>query len=131
MRNPYGELFGVRPGNCGEFLDGDPVPVVEAALVDDVRGVMADLGDDVVGGEVVGGGFQVGEREFREGRENVATVGGTSAVSGGEVVLSREKRGLATAHFIVLSRNLGSFGTTISHREGRLWREEGVYILSI
>lgn len=102
-------MFGVRPGNCGEFLDGDPVPVVEAPLVDDVRGVTADLRDDVVGGEVVGGGFQVGEREFREGRENVATVGGTSAVSGGAVVLSREKRGLATAHFIVVSRNFRIF----------------------
>lgn len=77
------------------------MPVVEVALVDDIRGFFGDVGDDVVGGEVVGGGFQVGEREFRECRENV---GGTSAVSAVAVVLpverSFQKGRLATAHLL-------------------------------
>lgn len=41
---------------------------MEPALVDNVRGLLATLGDYVVGAEVVGGGFEVGEGEFREGR---------------------------------------------------------------
>lgn len=68
-----GELFGVRPGQFGKFLDGDPptviiVLVLEAALVDDIGGLLAALGDDEVGAEIVGGGFQVGQRELRESR---------------------------------------------------------------
>lgn len=69
----YGELLGVRPGQFGKFLDGDPptviiVLVLEAALVDDIGGLLAALRDDEVGAEVVGGGFQVGQRELRESR---------------------------------------------------------------
>ncbi|KAK9998908.1 hypothetical protein SO802_018511 [Lithocarpus litseifolius] len=48
----------------GEFLDGDSaalVVVLEAAFVDDIGGFLADLGDDVVGAEVVGSGFEVGD----------------------------------------------------------------------
>ena len=41
---------------------------MEPALVDNVRGLLATLGDYVVGAEVVGGGFEVGEGEFRERR---------------------------------------------------------------
>lgn len=67
----YGELLGVGPGQLSEFLDGDPSTIVlalETALVDDIGGFLSAFGDDEVGAEVVGGGFQVGERELRENR---------------------------------------------------------------
>ena len=60
----YGELLGVRPSLVGEFLDGNPatlVMVLEAAFVDDIRGFLTALGDDVVRAEVVGGNSKVEE----------------------------------------------------------------------
>lgn len=52
-----GKLLRVRPGQFGEFLDGDPTAVLEAALVDDIGGSLAAFGDDVVRAEVVCGRF--------------------------------------------------------------------------
>lgn len=73
-----GELLGVRPSLFGEFLDGDPaamVVVLEAAFVDDIRGFLAALGDDVLGAEVVCGGSQVSERELGEARCDSSSTG--------------------------------------------------------
>lgn len=63
-------MLRVRPGQFGEFLDGDPAAVLKAALVDDIRGSLAAFGDDVVGAEVVGGRFEVRQRELQEGRDS-------------------------------------------------------------
>lgn len=76
----YGELFGVRPGQFAKFLDGDPAAVVvilEAALVDDIGGFLAALGDDELGAEVVRRRFQLRQRELRESRrrDGVVSVG--------------------------------------------------------
>lgn len=62
-------MLGIRPGELGEFLNGDPsaiVLVLKAALVNDIGGFLATLGDDELGAEVVSGRFQVRERELRE-----------------------------------------------------------------
>lgn len=75
-------MLRVRPGQFGKFLDGDPtrtILVLEAALVDDIGGFVAALGDDEVGAEVIGGVFQVGQRELREsqyGSGGLGSVGG-------------------------------------------------------
>ena len=77
MRELYGELLGVRPGELGEFLDGDPaaeVVVLEAALVDHIGGLLAALGDDEVGAEVVRRRFQLRKRELRESRPRYGVV---------------------------------------------------------
>lgn len=49
----YGELLWIRPSELSEFLDGDPATIVlvlalEAALVNDIGGPLAALGDYVV-----------------------------------------------------------------------------------
>lgn len=71
MRSNYDELLGVGPSELGELFNSDPaalVVVLEAALVDDIGSLLAALGDDVVGAEVVGGSPQVGQRELRKSR---------------------------------------------------------------
>lgn len=98
MRSNYDELLGVGPGELGELFNGDPaamVVVLEAALVYHIGGLLAALGDDVVGTEVVGGGLQVGQRKLRESQHAPGPrgdcCGGFGAVrhgcSGGDVVV--------------------------------------------
>ena len=70
-------MFGVGPGRFGEFLDGNPPPILEAALVDDVWGFLAALRDDEVGAEVVRGRLKVGERELGENRDATVAYGGS------------------------------------------------------
>lgn len=68
-KGKYSELLRIGPSLLGELLDGDPAPVVlvlEATLVDDVGGLLAALGHDEIGAEVVGGGPQVGQGELRD-----------------------------------------------------------------
>lgn len=48
------ELLGIRPGLPGEALDGDHAAAVELPPVDDVRGLLAALGDDQLGAEALG-----------------------------------------------------------------------------
>lgn len=79
-----GELLGVRPGQFGKFLDGNPTTVIlvlEASLVDDIGGFLAALGDDEVGAEVICGAFQVGQREFRKSR-HCSSSGGIGSTVG-------------------------------------------------
>lgn len=81
----FRKLLGIRPSQFGEFLDGDPAAVLKAALVDNIGGSVAALGDDGVEAEVVGGGLQVGERELGEG-------GGAGGIGGGRRRVA-ERRG--------------------------------------
>lgn len=76
----YSKLLGIGPRKLGELLDGDPTAVIEPTLVDNVGGFLATFRYYVVGAEVVGGGFEVGEGEFREGRGGA----GFRVGSGGE-----------------------------------------------
>lgn len=60
----YSELLRIRPGEFGKALNSNPatvMAVVEATSVDDIGSFLAALGDDVIGAEAVGGGFEVGE----------------------------------------------------------------------
>lgn len=57
------ERLRVGPREFRELLDGDPRAALEAALEDEVRGLLAALGDDEVAAEAAGGGFQVGDGE--------------------------------------------------------------------
>lgn len=103
----YGELLGLRPGQFGKFLDGDPptviiVLVLEAALVDDIGGLLAALGDDEVGAEVVGGGFQVGQRELRESRHVSVSDCGCGVVSVGQFGSVCKRRGVPVLSSAVL-----------------------------
>ncbi|KAM1764446.1 hypothetical protein EV1_003526 [Malus domestica] len=61
------KLLRIRPRHLGELLDGDPTAVLQPALVNKIRGLLATLRNYVVRAEVVGGGFEVGEGEFGEG----------------------------------------------------------------
>lgn len=63
----------IGPGQLVEALDGDPTVavVVELALVNDVGGFLAVLGDYVVGGEARRGGFELVEAELGEARARV------------------------------------------------------------
>lgn len=69
----YRKLFGVRPSQVGELLHRNPSTVVEAALVDEIGGLLAALGDDEVWAEVVGGGLEVREGELGEGRDSCSS----------------------------------------------------------
>lgn len=88
------ERLRVGPRQFRELLDGDPRAALEAALVDEVGGLVAALGDDEVGAEAAGGGLQVREGELEEGRKGSAGRRGGPpaallqlAVVGGEVGL--------------------------------------------
>lgn len=79
--NAHRELLRIRPRELGELLDGNPATAVlalEAALVDDVGGLLSALGDYVLGAEVVGGHPELREGELAEG----PGAAGISAVRG-------------------------------------------------
>ena len=74
---------------------------MEATLVDDIGGFVAALRDDVIGAEAVGGGFEVGKRELREGRDvhGGASNGVIGAVRGGSNGVVRMRVVLAIGIF--------------------------------
>lgn len=89
-----------------ELLDGDPAAVVlvlEAALVDDVGGLLAALGHDEIGAEVVGGGPQVGQGELGEEARRAGCRGGVvvGAVGGPGAVVVVGGGGVAGAARVV------------------------------
>lgn len=92
--------------------------ILEATFVDDIGGFLAALGDDVIGAEVVGGGFEVGEGELRERRE--LTSGIIGAVGG--------RRKIVDVVFVIIEMRAASgnriFGkrrcTTAHYSDNRL-----------
>lgn len=67
------ELARIGPGQLVEALDSDPTVavVVELALVHNVGGFLAVLGDYVVGGEAGRGGFELVEAELGKARARI------------------------------------------------------------
>lgn len=61
------ELFRIRPGQFGEFLDSNPTAVLEPALIDKIGGLCAAFRDYEVRTEVIGCSFEVLKGELREG----------------------------------------------------------------
>lgn len=64
----YRKLFRVRPSQFGELFHSDPSPIVEATFVDQIGSFLTALRDYEVWAEVIGGSFEVRERELRERR---------------------------------------------------------------
>lgn len=62
------ELARIRPSELVESFDGDPTAVVELSFVNNVGSFLSVLGDYVVGGESIRGGFEVLQAELAEAR---------------------------------------------------------------
>lgn len=62
------KLARIRPSELVESFDGDQTAVVELSFVNNIGSFLSVLGDYVVGGESIRGGFEVLQAELAEAR---------------------------------------------------------------